>query len=81
MSVLVLDGDLIGLALDELADDELMIVVDPSADRLEELEKRFPDPRVTWLVGDGVVIPIPDDSVDRVLGEGSDSELRRVLRT
>jgi ubiquinone/menaquinone biosynthesis C-methylase UbiE len=81
MSVLVLDGDLIGLALAELADDELMIVVDPSADRLEELEERFPDPRVTWLVGDGVVIPIPDDSVDRVLGEGSDSELRRVLRT
>jgi ubiquinone/menaquinone biosynthesis C-methylase UbiE len=81
MSVLVLDGDLTRLALDELADDELMIVVDPSAARLEELEKRFPDPRVTWLVGDGVVIPIPDDSVDRVLGEGADSELRRVLRT
>jgi ubiquinone/menaquinone biosynthesis C-methylase UbiE len=81
MTVLVLDGDLVGAALAELAEDELMIVVDPSADRLEELEQRYPDPRVTWLIGDGVVIPIPDDCVDRVLGEGSDSELRRVLRT
>jgi ubiquinone/menaquinone biosynthesis C-methylase UbiE len=80
MTVLVLNGDLVGNALAELAEDELMIVVDPSADRLEELEERYPDPRITWLIGDGVVIPIPDDSVDRVLGEGSDSELRRVLR-
>jgi ubiquinone/menaquinone biosynthesis C-methylase UbiE len=79
MTVLVLDGDL-GAALAELGEDELMIVVDPSADRLEELEERYPDSRITWLIGDGVVIPIPDDSVDRVLGEGSDSELRRVLR-
>jgi ubiquinone/menaquinone biosynthesis C-methylase UbiE len=80
MTVLVLNRDLVGDALAELAEDELMIVVDPSADRLEELEERYPDPRITWLIGDGVVIPIPDDSVDRVLGEGSDSELRRVLR-
>ncbi len=80
MTILVLDGDLVGDALAALGEDELMIVVDPSADRLEELEERYPDPRVTWLIGDGVVIPIPDDSVDKVLGEGSQAELRRVLR-
>ena len=56
-------------------------MVDPSADRLEELEERYPDPRITFLIGDGEVIPVPDGSVDRVLGEGSESELRRVLRT
>jgi ubiquinone/menaquinone biosynthesis C-methylase UbiE len=81
MTILVLDGDLLGAALAELAEDELMFVVDPSADRLEELEERYPDPRITWLIGDGAVIPIPDDSVDKVVGEGSESELRRVLRT
>ena len=81
MTILVLDGDLVGDALAVLGDDELMIVVDPSADRLEELEERFPDPRVTWLIGDSLVIPVPDASVDRVLGSGSDAELRRVLRT
>ncbi len=81
MTVLVLDGDLVGPALAELGEDELMIVVDSSADRLEELEDRYPDPRITWLIGDGAVIPIPDGCVDKVLGEGSDAELRRVLRT
>ena len=80
MTILVLDGDLLGEALEQLGDDELLIVVDPSADRLEELQREFPDPRITFLIGDGVVIPIPDGSVDRVLGEGSESERRRVLR-
>jgi ubiquinone/menaquinone biosynthesis C-methylase UbiE len=81
MTILVLDGDLLGQALEQLAEDELLIVVDPSADRLEELEERYPDSRVTFLIGDGEVIPVPDGSVGRVLGEGSRSELRRVLRT
>ena len=80
MTILVLDGDLLGEAVEQLADDELLIVVDPSADRLEELQRHFPDPRITFLIGDGVVIPVPDSSVDRVLGDGSESELRRVLR-
>ena len=80
MTILVLDGDLLPEALDLLAEDELLIVIDSSADRLEELERRFPDPRITFLIGDGEVIPIPDASVDRVLGEGSELELRRVLR-
>jgi len=81
MTILVLDGDLLGQALEQLAEDELLIVVDTSADRLEELEERYPDPRITFLIGDGDVIPVPDGAVDRVLGEGSESELRRVLRT
>ena len=80
MTLLVLDGDLLGEAIEQLADDELLIVVDPSADRLEELQRKFPDPRITFLIGDGVVIPVPDGSVDRVLGEGLESERRRVLR-
>jgi ubiquinone/menaquinone biosynthesis C-methylase UbiE len=80
MTILVLDGALAGDALAELADDELMIVIDPSADRLDELEELYPDPRISWLIGDGDVIPIPDASVDRVLGEGAEAEIRRVLR-
>jgi len=81
MTILVLDGDLLGQALEQLAEDELLIVVDTSADRLEELEERNPDPRITFLIGDRDVIPVPDGAVGRVLGEGSESELRRVLRT
>jgi hypothetical protein len=81
MTILVLDGDLLGEALTQLAEDELLIVVDRSADRLEELQRRYPDPRITFLIGDGDVIPIPDRAVDKALGEGSESELRRVLRS
>jgi ubiquinone/menaquinone biosynthesis C-methylase UbiE len=80
VTILVLDGDLLDDALAQLAEDELLIVIDPSAARLEELLARFPDPRITFLIGDGDVIPVPDRSVDRVLGRGSESELRRVLR-
>ena len=80
MTILVLDGDMLGQALEQLAADELLVVVDPSADRLEELEERYPDPRITFLIGDREVIPVPDGSVDKVLGEASESELRRVLR-
>ncbi len=80
MTILVLDGALLEAALAEAADDELLIVVAPTAETLEALEREFPDPRITFLIGDGNVIPIPDASVDRVLGDGSDSELRRVLR-
>ncbi len=81
MTILVLDGDLVGEALAALGDGELLIVLDLSADRLEELEERYPDPRITWLVGDGNVVPLPDSSVDRVLGDCSEQELRRVLRS
>ena len=55
--------------------------MDLSAGRLEELEERYPDPRITWLIGDGNVVPLPDASVDRVLGDCSEQELRRVLRS
>jgi ubiquinone/menaquinone biosynthesis C-methylase UbiE len=81
MTILVLDGDLVGEALAALGDGELLIVLDLSAGRLEELEERYPDPRITWLVGDGNVVPLPDSSVDRVLGDCSEQELRRVLRS
>jgi ubiquinone/menaquinone biosynthesis C-methylase UbiE len=80
VTFLVLDGDLLGEALARLGGDELLIVVDPSADRLEELQRRFPDPRVTFLIGDGAVIPIPDRSVDHVLGDGVEAEVHRVVR-
>ena len=81
VTILVLDCDLLPDALEELGDDELLIAVDPSADRLEDLMRRHPDPRISFLIGDGTVIPLPDRSVDKVLGEGSEAEIRRVLRT
>jgi ubiquinone/menaquinone biosynthesis C-methylase UbiE len=80
VTILVLDCDLLPAALDELGEDEILIAVDPSADRLEELLDRYPDPRISFLIGDGTVIPLPDRAVDEVVGEGSEAEIRRVLR-
>jgi ubiquinone/menaquinone biosynthesis C-methylase UbiE len=81
MTILVLDCDLLPTAIEELGDDELLIAVDPSGDRLEELLRRYSDPRISFLIGDGLVIPVPDHSVDKVLGEGWGAEIHRVLRT
>ena len=80
MTVLVLDCDLLPAALEELGDDELLIAVDSSAERLDEFLRRHPDPRISFLIGDGNVIPVPDRSVDKVLGAGSAAEISRVVR-
>ncbi len=57
-----------------------VVVVDPSGARLQELQERVADPRVWFLVGDGDVVPLPDRSVDSVLGPVSASERERVCR-
>ncbi len=79
MTVLVLGGR-VEEALARLAPDGLLLVVDPSAARLEELERSFPDPRLGFLIGDGTVIPVPDGSVELLIGEAEEGERRRVVR-
>jgi ubiquinone/menaquinone biosynthesis C-methylase UbiE len=79
MTLLVLDGRLLGNALDR-AGDEDVIVIDHSAAELERLELETADPRVFYLIGDPEILPLPDASVDAALGEGEELELRRVLR-
>jgi ubiquinone/menaquinone biosynthesis C-methylase UbiE len=79
VSVLVLDAALLATALAE-AGDEDVIVIDPSSERLDLLEREVRDPRVLYLIGEPNVLPLPDASVDRVLGAGVEHELRRVLR-
>ena len=79
MSVLVLDGSLLDETL-TAAGDEDVIVVDPSPDRLEDLERGARDPRVAYLIGDAAVLPLPDASVDRAVGGDAGGELARVVR-
>jgi ubiquinone/menaquinone biosynthesis C-methylase UbiE len=80
MTVLVLDAALLGEALAR-AGDEDVLVIDPSAARLEELERSAADPRAYYLIGDPEVLPLPDRSVDSVIGDGVEAEIRRVLRS
>jgi ubiquinone/menaquinone biosynthesis C-methylase UbiE len=79
MTVLVLDGERLRDALAQ-AGDEDVVVIAPSAERLEELEREARDARVSFLIGEPDVLPLPDASVDAVLGDGDEAELRRVLR-
>jgi len=60
--------------------DEILIL-EPSVDELEQLLHELADPRLDYLLGELPVLPLPDASVDRVIGaDGGDPEVARVLR-
>jgi ubiquinone/menaquinone biosynthesis C-methylase UbiE len=72
-----------GLVADELARmgaEDDVIVLDQSPERLEILEDEVADPRVWFMIGDAEVIPLPDRSVDEVLGVPESPEVERVTR-
>ena len=77
------DERLVAAALERLGEDGEVIALDPSADRLEQLRGACRDPRVWFLIGDAGVIPLPDASVDAVVGHVPSEaapERSRVLR-
>ena len=61
-----------------------MLVVDESVDVLEQLRAQTPAPNVFYLLGCAEVLPLPDASVDEVVGAAPNTEARaefdRVLR-
>jgi ubiquinone/menaquinone biosynthesis C-methylase UbiE len=69
--------------LERLDSDGSVIAIDISVDRLEALRSECEDARVSYLVGDAAVLPLPDESVDVVLGCSAEAprELFRVLRS
>ncbi len=77
-------------ALDLVGADGAVICLDISVDCLEELRGATSDPRLSFLVGDAAVLPLPDDSADVCVlrsvliyvREKADAarELHRVLR-
>jgi arsenite methyltransferase len=77
-------------ALDRLGVDGSVICLDTAADHLEQIWEVRADPRLSLLVGDADVVPLPDASVDVVLGRSAFAatrngaaaarELHRVLR-
>jgi ubiquinone/menaquinone biosynthesis C-methylase UbiE len=78
--VLGAESRLVGEALRRGGADADVIVVDPEAASLERLETAILDPRVWFMIGDGEVLPLPDASVDVVLGAEDTPEVARVLR-
>jgi hypothetical protein len=66
-------------ALGALGDDDL-IVLEGSPDVLERMEEEIADARVWFMIGDAEIIPLPDGSVDEVLGVPASPEVERVTR-
>ena len=58
-----------------------IVILEPSVDELERLLEELADPRLDYLLGELPVLPLPDASVDQVIGAGEDDpEVARVLR-
>ena len=68
-------------SLPELADFDEIVVLEPSVDELERLIEELADPRLDYLLGELPVLPLPDASIDRVVGgPADDPEVARVTR-
>ena len=68
-------------ALAELADFDEIVVLEPSVDELERLIDELSDPRLDYLLGALPVLPLPDASIDRLVGGPADHpEVARVTR-
>jgi ubiquinone/menaquinone biosynthesis C-methylase UbiE len=69
---------------ERVAPDGDVLVVDESVDALEELRAKTRAPNVFYLVGWPEVLPLPDKSVDEVVGRPptpeAEREFTRVLR-
>ena len=81
MTVLVVGAEveLVKEVLGRAGEDGDVIALDPSVDALERLEAAVRDPRLWFLLGDAEIVPLPDSSVDEVVG-GASADLERVLR-
>ena len=78
---LVLGVDNARASLAELGDCDEIVVLDPSVEGLDELLQELADPRLDYLLGSLPVLPVPDASVDVLVGaDPSDPEVVRVLR-
>jgi hypothetical protein len=69
------------LALGDLDDFDEIVVLDPSTAELALLVDELADPRLDYLLGGLPVLPLPDGSVDLLVGgDPADPEVVRVLR-
>jgi ubiquinone/menaquinone biosynthesis C-methylase UbiE len=76
----ILGAVLVREALAGLTGFDEIVVIDPSAEALEQLEAELTDPRLDYLLGGLPVLPLPDASVHRVVGDfgPDDPEIARV---
>jgi ubiquinone/menaquinone biosynthesis C-methylase UbiE len=80
-TALVIGADVARASLAELDGYDEIVVLDTSVAELERLVTELADPRLDYLLGALPVLPLPDASVDLLIGaDPSDPEVARVLR-
>lgn len=79
--VAVLGAEAARASVASFGDFDEVVILEPSVDELEQLLRDLADPRLDYLLGALPVLPLPDASVDRVIGAGDGHpEVARVLR-
>jgi hypothetical protein len=79
--VAILGVDAARAALESFDGFDEIVILEASVDELERLQHELSDPRLDYLLGELPVLPLPDGSVDRVIGgDAQDPEVARVLR-
>ena len=68
-------------SLAELGEYDEIVVLDSDVEALEALVSELADPRLDYMLGALPVLPVPDASVDLLVGaDAGDPEVVRVLR-
>ena len=79
--ICILGAEAARAALDHFDGYDEIVILEPSVDELERLLAELADPRLDYLLGELPVLPLPDASVDRVVGaDRSEPEVARVLK-
>ena len=79
--VAVLGAEAARRSLAQFDDFDDIIVLESSVAELEGLLAELADPRLDYVLGSLPVLPLPDRSVDLVIGgDSADPEVARVLR-
>jgi hypothetical protein len=79
--ICVLGAEAARRALESFDGFDEIVILEPSVDELERLLAELADPRLDYLLGELPVLPLPDASVDRVIGaDVGHPEVVRVLR-
>jgi hypothetical protein len=77
----VLGADAARAAVARLGGYDEIVIFEPSVAELERLLEELADPRLDYLLGELPVLPLPDASVDLLVGaDDADPEVARVLR-
>lgn len=79
--VAILGAEAARASLDAFDGFDEILILEPSVDELERLLAELADPRLDYLLGELPVLPLPDGSVDRVIGaDTGHAEVARVLK-